>query len=47
VVANDEERRMSGNGAAAGLHGGGACGEGVGGTGECKGGNSKTLGVLL
>jgi hypothetical protein len=47
VVAGDEERWMARNGAAAGLHGGGACGEGVGGTGECKGGNSETLGVLL
>jgi hypothetical protein len=27
VVADDEERRMAGNGAATGLHGGGACGE--------------------
>jgi hypothetical protein len=34
VVAGDEERHMAGNGAAAGLHGGGACGEVVGGMGE-------------
>jgi hypothetical protein len=27
VVADDEECRMAGNGAATGLHGGGACGE--------------------
>jgi hypothetical protein len=32
VVAGDEERRMAGNGATAGLHSGGACGEDVRGT---------------
>jgi hypothetical protein len=38
VVAGDEERRMAGNGAATGLHGGGACGEvwGVYGGGKRK-----------
>jgi hypothetical protein len=34
VLTDDEELRAAGNGMAAGLHGGGACGEGVGGTGE-------------
>jgi hypothetical protein len=34
VLTDDEELRAAGNGVAAGLHGGGACGEGVGGTGE-------------
>jgi hypothetical protein len=34
VLIDDEELRATGNGAAPRLHGGDACGEGVGGTGE-------------
>jgi hypothetical protein len=41
VVAGDEERQMAGNGAATGLHGGGACGEDVRDARECKEANQR------